>query len=952
MSTLSICLITKNEEAHLARCLESVRGLWDDLVVVDTGSTDRTVEIARSFGARLFDFTWQDDFSLARNFCIAQATGELILSIDADESIAARDHAVIRSYLRRADVDAVLASQRHYVTRGVVVGWQPGPGGYEEGKPYPGFMDVKCRRLFRNRPWLRWRNRVHEELVSTDPAQPLREVPGEWVIHHYGKTDARAVLHAKGEAYLRIGLKKIEDEPDNPQAYYELAVQYGELSRPEEALACFEEVRRRWPKFKDTQLRIAMCHSHCKQYDKALAALRVSARELPQQAHLIAFEEGNAHRALGDNRAAAKAFERALSRNPAFAPASMNLALMYQDAGSIPDAMATLDRALKVSPGHTELRLGRALIRKAAGDYAGALSDLDELGTQPGALLHKARILAHQRQFAESRECLAALGDVADAEVESLRGAVALGLGNVDGAIAHLRRSLDLQGTHEAALNLSAALERTGDRHGALGAAAAALRFLPDDKVALDRFTRLAGDTFTRRVHPEQSDALSIFFYQPHSIAFDGRTPRTRGLGGTESAIVYLAEALSRRGHRVVVFADCEEPGVYHGVEYARWKTMPSRAVSDRPDVLVAVRDWQTIGRTRFAPLQIFWTGDAFDQPFVRTLANTEERGQIDFFMLQSDWHEETFRTHHRVPAWQILRTRLGSAASAADAPVPADAAATRPRRLAYASTPFRGLDVLLDVFPRIRAACPDAELVVFSSMKVYGMNAADDEATYGALYAKASQPGVRLVGTVPQFELAQRLTEARVLAYPNHYAETFCIAAIEAEAAGCAVVTTRLGALPETVGDGGVCIPGQPQDAAYQEAFVAACVRLLTNDDAWQAMSTRALDRAWDKYTWPAIAGEWETYLRAALAPQPAVLERVAVHLKAGRTGLAQKMLDREPTPAGVPEDVWQELRTVVAAQAGSGDAPSEESLRQVALYFRSLMRTALTATPEPALK
>ena len=128
MPRLSICLITKNEEAHLARCLESVRGLHDDLVVVDTGSSDRTVDIARAFGARLFEFAWQDDFSRARNFCIEQAAGDWILSLDADESIALRDHAVIREWLRREDLDAVTASQRHYITT-TAVGWQPGPGG-------------------------------------------------------------------------------------------------------------------------------------------------------------------------------------------------------------------------------------------------------------------------------------------------------------------------------------------------------------------------------------------------------------------------------------------------------------------------------------------------------------------------------------------------------------------------------------------------------------------------------------------------------------------------------------------------------------------------------------------------------------------------------------------------------------------------------------------------------
>ena len=128
------------------------------------------------------------------------------------------------------------------------------------------------------------------------------------------------------------------------------------------------------------------------------------------------------------------------------------------------------------------------------------------------------------------------------------------------------------------------------------------------------------------------------------------------------------------------------------------------RSVADRPDVMIGVRWWEPIGRARFAPLQIFWTGDAYDQPFLRTLSDAGARANIDFFMLQSDWRDQTFREHHQLQAWQILRTALGSAASAAEPPMrPGD----RPRRLAYASTPFRGLDVLLDVFPRIRATCP-----------------------------------------------------------------------------------------------------------------------------------------------------------------------------------------------------------------------------------------------------
>jgi hypothetical protein len=309
--------------------------------------------------------------------------------------------------------------------------------------------------------------------------------------------------------------------------------------------------------------------------------------------------------------------------------------------------------------------------------------------------------------------------------------------------------------------------------------------------------------------------------------------------------------------------------------------------------------------------------------------------------MLQSDWQANTFQAHHAVPAWQVLRTRLGAAASAGvTSPEQTPDLGRRPRRLAYASTPFRGLDVLLDLFPRIRAACPDAELDVYSSMQVYGVAASDDRAQFGALYRKAEQPGVTLVGSLPQPELAARLQQARVLAYPNHYPETFCIAAIEAQAAGCAVVTSALGALPETVGDGGICIPGDPRTAAYQEAFVNACVRLLTDDARWVATSGRAHARAWGEYRWSAIAEGWETHIRAALCQETALVARIAVHLDAGRAGLAHKMLQREPAPAGVSDEAWAALHAFTAWRAGVGEEPGARSLQLLALHFRSVRK------------
>ena len=85
MIRISVCMIVKNEEDVLARCLDSLRGIWDELIIVDTGSTDRTKEIAKKYTDRIFDFKWTGSFADARNFAFSKAAMEYIYSADADE---------------------------------------------------------------------------------------------------------------------------------------------------------------------------------------------------------------------------------------------------------------------------------------------------------------------------------------------------------------------------------------------------------------------------------------------------------------------------------------------------------------------------------------------------------------------------------------------------------------------------------------------------------------------------------------------------------------------------------------------------------------------------------------------------------------------------------------------------------------------------------------------------
>src|SRR5262249_29880168 len=148
------------------------------------------------------------------------------------------------------------------------------------------------------------------------------------------------------------------------------------------------------------------------------------------------------------------------------------------------------------------------------------------------------------------------------------------------------------------------------------------------------------------------------------------------------------------------------------------------------------------------------------------------------------------------------------------------------PPVLAYTSTPFRGLAVLLTAFPAIRTAVPDCRLRIYSSMGVYQVPDADDD--YRVLYDLApALPGVEYVGSLPQTALADALAEADILAYPNTFAETSCISVMEAMAAGCLVATTRLGALPETTAGFGILMDEVGDRVSMARAFAQALVGL-----------------------------------------------------------------------------------------------------------------------------
>jgi tetratricopeptide (TPR) repeat protein len=215
---LSATLIVRDEAAVLAACLASLEPVVDEIIVVDTGSTDRTADIAARHGARVFQFAWNDDFSAARNFAIEQASCPWLLYIDADERLRGGDRATLTAMLDKPD--AVAATVRFYVRSG--------------------FTAYREYRLYRNDPRLRFAGVVHESMMPAVRRlvceENARTLDCDLTIDHVGYDGPQT---HKSERYLRLLARATRRDPARVYLWWHMGSIHHELGRTEQAATCW-----------------------------------------------------------------------------------------------------------------------------------------------------------------------------------------------------------------------------------------------------------------------------------------------------------------------------------------------------------------------------------------------------------------------------------------------------------------------------------------------------------------------------------------------------------------------------------------------------------------------------------------------------------------------------------------------------------------------------------------
>ncbi len=379
----------------------------------------------------------------------------------------------------------------------------------------------------------------------------------------------------------------------------------------------------------------------------------------------------------------------------------------------------------------------------------------------------------------------------------------------------------------------------------------------PTDQVIFEKWKQSIQKEGRESFYKIDADIIFVtggYFFEQ---TFNGHTPENKALGGSESALVAMAKAMVKLGKKVVVFCNCDTPGSYDGVIY---RSNRQYAVCQE------INDFKLVIASRFAEYlsadfknikkRILW---AHDVPNVSLYQNENLAGTlIDSFFCLSQYHAGLWKKHFRLSDNQIWITKNGYDPDFLPA-YPKE----RSNQIVYISRPSRGLKMALDIFEICKSKIPSLKFLVTTYTQ---KNNIEDDPEFSEYLPFLKRPGIQVLRGLHKKELNQELFSSQLMLYPNtSNAETSCMAAIESMACGCPVVTSSLGALPETVTHNktGLVVPWDNDPSIMIKKMADSCFEILNDGEIFKSLSEGALLHTHHKHDWNQIAREWVGFLK-----------------------------------------------------------------------------------------
>jgi tetratricopeptide (TPR) repeat protein len=355
---LSLCMIVKNEAENLPRCLESVKDAVDEMVVLDTGSTDGTIEIARSYGAQVAEFAWRDDFAVARNEALKHVTGDWVLVLDADERLADTVVPLLRQLIER-DNALVINLVRH-----------------EIGATQSPYSMVS--RLFRRHPAVQF-SRPYHAMIDDSVAQLLQQEP-DWQILDCSEV---AILHDGYEPGTIASRDKLQTakttmerawrtNPEDPYVCSKLGALYVQMDDFTKGIQLLERGLRSFstptaPVLYELHYHLGIAYTRLKQYPLAEQHYQTATQQpILDRLKLGAYNNlGNLLKGKGDLFNAQKTYQTCLEIDANFAIGHYNLGMTLKAKGELEPALTHYQTAIQLDPNYADAyqNLGVVLLK-------------------------------------------------------------------------------------------------------------------------------------------------------------------------------------------------------------------------------------------------------------------------------------------------------------------------------------------------------------------------------------------------------------------------------------------------------------------------------------------------------------------------------------------------------------------------------------------------------------
>ncbi len=345
--SLSVCMIVKNEERNMERCLQSIHHIADEIIVVDTGSVDNTKSIASKYNVKIYDFQWVDDFSKARNYSIEKANCDWILILDGDDEFEKRDSSRLLELINRKDAaDIYIFNTICYV-------------GEKAGNER--ILNVNIR-LFKNIPELRYQGRIHESVVSKKPDTKMETA--EITVYHYGYLNVYVKEQEKRKRNMRILKKQLEEQPENPYFLFCMGNEYFALGLAEKSLEyfnlSFEKCNKKDIYVPKLLIRIIMAYQLLKDYNRAIFYIEKALSLYPNYTD-VEYIRGSIYHSKGIVTKAIRCFNKCLEMSEP--PAVLNfiigvgtykahyaLGCIYHQIEDYSEALLHYNQALLIKP--------------------------------------------------------------------------------------------------------------------------------------------------------------------------------------------------------------------------------------------------------------------------------------------------------------------------------------------------------------------------------------------------------------------------------------------------------------------------------------------------------------------------------------------------------------------------------------------------------------------------